>query len=247
MKNLILLILAAVVVIACSNSSQNQTEKEPLPVVFFEDSFGPESMGEYEENVVQLPPPKGLGYTWRVLPGGHKPVNWLMGDECEPANPKKGFWVIPADSGYLSQGGRSHNSVLFAKQSVPADVENYDIEFRQKRGDNDPIMYLLGAPEPNWEWTTEIGCEIQVPGTDSTTNNAYVHGALGESVVEGAAFHGKWVSHKVEIRGENVKWTCDNYLMAEGKIDGLKPGYFGIRMRYERNTFYDDVKITAWE
>lgn len=246
-KNSLLIVLIVFSMIYCSSKTQKgETKKSTIPITLFEDEFGPESQGEFQQNVVQLPPPEGLGYTWEVLLGGHKPSNWVYSDELELTNPKKGFWVIPADSGYLAQGGRSHNSVLFANQPVPADAVNYDVEFKQKRGDNDPIMYLLGAPEPNWEWTTEIGCEIQVPGTDSTTNNAYVSGALGESVIEGAAFHDKWVSHKIEVRGENVKWSCDNYLMAEGEITGLKPGYFGIRMRYERNTFYDDVKIVVF-
>lgn len=247
MKNLNLLLILAAVVLACSNSSQKQTVKEQVPVVLFEDTFGKESMGEYEDNVIQHSPPIGLGYTWKVLPGGQKPVNWILSDECEPSDPKKGMWVIPADSCYLHQGGRSKNSVLFANKVIPSNVVDYDVEFKQKRGDNDKIMYLLGAPEPRWEWTTEIGCETQVPGTDSTTNNAYVSGSLGESVAEGAAFNHEWVWHVIEIRGENVKWTCNDFVMVEGKIAGLKPGYFGIRMRYERNTFYDDVKIAVWK
>jgi hypothetical protein len=105
-------------------------------------------------------------------------------------------------------------------------------------------MFLLGAPVPSWEWKTEIGCEIQVPGTDFTTSDAYVLGSLGNAKIEGAAFHHEWAEYKIEVRGENIKWICNDFVMADGKIEGLKPGYFGIRQRYERNTLYDDVKIT---
>lgn len=230
-------------IISCKQVKQKQPKKKQGSLVIFEDKFGKASEGEYRENIIGLPEPEGLGYTWEVLPGGNNPVNWIMSDECEPSDPKKGFWVIPADSGYMHQGGRSHNSVLFANKSIPKHVVNYDIEFRQKRSDNDAIMFLLGAPNPNWEWTTEIGYEIQVPGTDSTTNDAYVSGVLGESIIEGAAFHHVWANHKIEVRGESIKWYCNDFIMAEGEIEGLKPGYFGIRHRYERNTFYDDFKI----
>jgi hypothetical protein len=243
-KLLFLSITIAVFFAACTSKNNNHSEKEPLPVIVFEDTFDKDSEGEYIANVIGLPEPEGLGFDWEVLPGGQKPVSWILSDECEPSDPKKGLWVIPADSGYMHQGGRSKNSVLFANKPVPLDTEKYSIEFKQNRGDNDKIMFLLVAPEPTWEWTTEIGCEIQMPGTDSTTNDAYVLGALGNFKVEGAAFHHKWASHKIEVNGENVKWTCNDILMAEGNIECLKPGYFGIRQRYERNTLYDDVKIT---
>jgi len=244
MKNLSLLILVVVTIFSCNNKNQTKNEKEPVPIVLFEDTFGKDSEGEYIANVIGLPEPEGLGIKWKVLPGGQKPVNWVLSDECDPSEPRKGMWVIPADSGYLHQGGRSKNSVLFAKKTIPANVVDYDIKFKQNRGDNDKIMYLLGAPEPDWQWSTEIGCEIQVPGTDSTTNDAYILGSLGNAKIDGAAFHHAWANHKIEVRSENVKWTCNDVLMAEGKIEGLKPGYFGIRQRYERNTLYDDVKIT---
>ena len=245
MKNLsLLLIIIAATIFACSNKKQNKTENETVPVVLFEDDFGKDSEGEYIANVIGLPEPEGLGIKWKVLPGGQKPVNWISSDECEPSEPRKGMWVIPADSGYLHQGGRSKNSVLFANKAVPANVVDYDIDFKQKRGDNDKIMYVLGAHAPVWQWVTEIGFEIQVPGTDSTTTDAYVSGSLGTAKIQGAAFHHEWASHKIEVRGENVKWTCNDFIMAEGIIEGLKPGYFGIRQRYERNTLYDDVRIT---
>ena len=244
MKKLTLLIVVAATFFACTNQKQNNIEKKSGSVILFEDDFGKSSEGEYVANVIGLPEPEGLGIKWKVLPGGQKPVNWILSDECEPSEPRKGMWVIPADSGYLHQGGRSKNSVLFANKALPAEATNYIIEFKQKRGDNDKIMFLLGAPEPSWEWTTEIGCEIQVPGTDSTTNDAYVLGSLGNAKIEGAAFHHDWANHKIEVQEENVKWTCNDFVMAEGSIEGLKPGYFGIRQRYERNTLYDDLKIT---
>jgi hypothetical protein len=237
MKNLLLALTAGILLFTCNSPNKKQEEENNLPVVLFEDDFSNTSQGEYVENIIHLPPPQGLGYTWKVLEGGYLPSKWIYSDELEPDEPRKGFWVIPADSGYLSQGGRSHNSVLFADTSIPADVENYSITFRQFRGDNDPIMFVLGAQTPVFDSGYEIGYMIQVPGTDSTTNNAFIRGALGEQIVENAAFAHEWAQHKIDVQGQQVKWTCNNKLMAEGIIDGLKPGYFGIRHRYERNTY----------
>jgi hypothetical protein len=244
MKRILIFLAAGIIISACSSQNNNQDEKKELPVVLFEDDFGKSSEGEFVENIIHLPPPKGLGYTWKVLEGGCLPFKWIYSDELEPDDPRKGFWVIPVDSGYLAQSGRSHNSVLFAGIPIPAETEEYNITFRQLRGDNDPIMFILGAQEPAFDSGYEIGYMIQVPGTDSTTNNAFIQGALGETIVENAAFAHEWAQHQIDVRGQQVKWTCNNKLMAEGIIDGLKPGYFGIRHRYERNTYYDDVKIT---
>ncbi len=242
MKNILIFLTAGILLSACNSPNKKQDEKKN-PVVLFEDDFSKTSKGEYVENIIHLPPPQGLGYTWKVLEGGYLPAKWLYSDELELNEPRKGFWVIPADSGFLAQGGRSHNSVLFADTPIPADTEAYSISFRQFRGDNDPIMYVLGAQTPNYDSGYEIGYMIQIPGTDSTTNNAFIQGALRERVVENAAFAHEWAQHRIDVQGQQVKWTCNNELMAEGTIDGLKPGYFGIRHRYERNTFYDDVKI----
>jgi hypothetical protein len=244
MIKLFVFLAAGFLLSACTPSGKKLNEKESSHVVLFEDHFNYESQGAFVENVIHLPPPQGLGYDWKVLEGGFIPSKWIHSDELQPDDPKKGFWVIPADSGYLAQGGRSHNSVLFAGIPVPADTEEYTITFRQMRGDNDPIMFVLGAPEPVFNSGYEIGYMIQVPGTDSTTNNAFIIGALGEMVVEEAAFAHTWAEHQIDVQGQQVKWTCNNKLMAEGTIEGLKPGYFGIRHRYERNTYYDDVKIT---
>ncbi|MFW6290320.1 MAG: hypothetical protein ACOC0R_05065 [Mariniphaga sp.] len=243
MKRLIQTLAAAFLLVAWNPTGNKQDGKEVTPVVFFEDDFGIKSQGEYVSNIIHLPPPQGLGYTWKVLEGGHKPVKWIHSDELKPDDPKKGFWVIPADSGYLAQGGRSHNSVLFANAPIPPEINEYRITFRQKRGDNDPIMFILGAQAPVYDSGYETGYMIQVPGTDSTTNNAFVLGALGEHMVADAAFAHEWAHHRIDVQGKQVKWTCNNILMADGTIDGLQPGYFGIRHRYERNTYYDDFKI----
>jgi hypothetical protein len=244
MIKLFIFLAAGIFMSACNSSGIKTKEKAVVPVVIFEDNFNEQSQGVYVENVIHLPPPLGLGYDWKVLEGGFIPSKWIHSDELQPDDPKKGFWVIPADSGFLAQGGRSHNSVLFAGIPVPADAEEYTITFRQMRGDNDPIMYVLGASEPVFDSGFEIGYMIQVPGTDSTTNHAFISGALGEMVVEEASYAHTWAQHQIDVQGQQVKWTCNNRLMAEGTIDGLKPGYFGIRHRYERNTWYDDIKIT---
>lgn len=223
--------------------SCNGVDQKSKSYVLFSDSFDIASQGNYQDNVIQLPPPKGLGYTWKVLPGGHLPVNWILADELSADDPKKGFWVIPADSGYMEQGGRSHNSVLFAKTPIPENTESFEINFRQYRGDNDPISYIIGAPQPAHDQGFEIGYMIQVPGTDSTTNNVYIIGDLGEKVVEGMALRHQWADHSIKVRNDSLSWFINSKLMIKGKIDHPSHGYFGIRQRYERGTRYDDVSI----
>ncbi len=213
--------------------------------VLFQDSFDADSQGEYVENVLQLPPPEGLGFTGHVLPGGHVPLNWTHSDELDLRDPKKGFWVIPPDSGYMEQGGRSHNSVLFAKTPIPEDVESIDIGFRQYRSDNDPVMFVFGATEPAWDQGWEFGYMTQVPDTDSTTTDAYVSGISGDTIiVAGAAFQEEWASHRIQIRDSNLRWTINELVLVDDTITEPISGYFGIRQKYERGTRYDDFQIT---
>lgn len=236
-RRLLVALVLVVVFVSCGNIIKN-------PEVIFHDDFGRTSQGELVENVVQLPPPQGLGFDWKVLLKGHFPVKWVMIDEIPFPEPKKGFWVIPPDSGYMEQGGRSHNSVLFAGVPVPEKTESYDIFFRQFRGDNDYIGFLIGLPEPALEGGIEFGYMIQVPGTDSTTVNAYIQGDLGELVVPEMAFQHQWTNHQIKVRGDSISWFQEGKLMADSVIAGKsKTGYFGIRQRYERGTRYDDVKI----
>jgi hypothetical protein len=170
-----------------------------------------------------------------------------MVDEIEANAPRKGFWVIPADSGFLQQGGRSHNSILFTRTAVPAGTDNYDILFRQYRFDNDYIGYILGAAKHGLEEGIEFGYMTQVPGTDSTTNDAYVDGMLGEFVASGKAYMFTWTSQKISVRGDVISWYINDELVALAAAPGRSlHGYFGIRQRYDRNTRYDDVKIIAY-
>lgn len=235
--------LIITIVIVYGFSGCDQRNPGEGKIIFYDD-FGAASQGELVENVIQLPPPQGLGYDWKVLPDGYLPVKWIHIDELEPSDPKKGFWVIPPDSGYIEQGGRSHNSVLFANVAIPEKTENFDIFFRQLRGDNDYIGYLIGLPEPALEGGIEFGYMIQVPGTDSTTVNAYVQGDLGELVVPEMAFQHQWANHQIKVRGDSISWYQEGKLMVGSVITGKsKTGYFGIRQRYERGTRYDDLKI----
>lgn len=234
---LVALTCLVLILVSCSQSVEN---------ILFEDDFGPASQGEWRENIVQLPPPAGLGFKWKVLEGGYDPIQWIMVDEIEKNAPKKGFWVIPPDSGFLQQGGRSHNSILFTRKAIPEGMDNYDIFFRQYRHDNDYIGYILGAAVFGLEEGLEFGYMTQVPGTDSTTSDAYLTGALGEIRVNGMALMRTWASHKIEVREDQVSWYIDEKLMASGQFSGKSlHGYFGIRQRYDRNTRYDDVKIVA--
>jgi hypothetical protein len=213
--------------------------------IIFHDDFGKGSEGIVVDNVIHLPPPAGLSYTWKVLSKGALPVNWIFIDELDKSDPKKGFWVIPPDSGYLEQGGRSHNSVLFANVPVPDKTTHFDISFRQYRADNDYIGYIIGSDEPRINGGIEFGYMTQVPGTDSTTVNAYIQGDLGESEVKNAAFMHKWASHMIKVRGDSIYWSVNGIILSKGKTTGKSSsGYFGIRQRYERGTRYDDFKIT---
>ena len=230
----LLLLGPALLIQACSENGK----------VLFTDQFGSSSQGELRENVVQLSPPEGLGFTWKVLPAGYDPVNWTLVDELETDDPKKGFWVIPPDSFFLQQGGRSHNSVLFCNVPVPENITDYDIRFRQYREDNDYIGFLVGADSLTLYGGFEFGYMTQVPGTDSTTSDAFISGALGEHRVEGAAFMHVWADHLIEIRSTGVSWFMNDRLMVSGEMEGTTgKGYFGIRQRYDRNTRYDDFHI----
>lgn len=232
--------LSSISAFLCSCDGLDKKNKSDI---LFSDSFSVASQGNYQENVIQLPPPDGLGYTWKVLPGGHLPVNWILADELNDDDPKKGFWVIPVDSGYLEQGGRSHNSVLFAKTPVPEGINSFEIKFKQYRGDNDPIAYVLGASEPSHNQGFEIGYMTQVPGTDSTTNDAYIIGELGEKMIESMALNHQWTDHNIKVNNDSLAWFVNEHLMIKGKVDHPTHGYFGIRHRYERGTRYDDVAI----
>ena len=55
---------------------------------------------------------------------------------------------------------------------------------RQYRSDNDYIGYLLSGDTLGQRIKFETGYMTQVPGTDSTTMDAYISGTLGESVVK---------------------------------------------------------------
>jgi len=232
-----------ILVISCSNKKGSQEFE-----IIFEDGFGTTSQGQYFENVIQLPPPGGLGFDWEVLPGGYVPVKWVHSDELELTDPGKGFWVIVPDSGYMQQAGRSQNSVLFAKTPIPERTKNFDITFRQKREDNDPIMYLIGADEPVLTKGFEFGYMTQFPGTDSTTVDAYVSGELGDAKIPGMALMHQWANHAIKVRGDSVSYFTNGVLMVAAVIkDKPKNGYFCIRQRYERNTKYDDVKILLWK
>lgn len=227
------LFLAIMLITACNKQK-----------IIFSDHFEKDSEGMTVDNIIQLPPPAGLGYTWKVLEKGALPMNWVMYDTCSVKNPLKGFWVIQPDSGYLEQAGRSHNSVLFARTPVPCQKKEVEISFRQYRNDNDYVGYLIAEDTDGGRIRFEAGYMTQVPGTDSTTADAYVRGALGEVIVRNAALTHKWAMHRFVFRNDSALWYINNLLMVSGSFpsDSIC-GYFGIRHRYERGTRYDDAVI----
>ncbi len=217
-------------------------------ILLIEDVFGEQSRGPLRNNIVQLPPPHGLGFNWKVLEAGYEPAHWVLIDEVGPNDPKRGFWVIHPDSGYLQQAGRSHNSILFCRTPVPDNISAYDISFSQFRGDNDYIGYIVGAPEPSLHPGIEFGYMTQIPGTDSTTLDAYIKGDFGESCIPGMALMRAWSRHRIEIRESTIDWYLNNKLIANGTTHGRPThGYFGIRHRYDRNTCYRHFKIEVYQ
>lgn len=217
-------------------------------VIFFDD-FGEASRGERATNIVQEPPPVGLGYPTDT-PWGYRPKKWIVADE-EPNGPRRGFWCLPVGTNgvvelYLRQAGRSHNSIAYAGVPVPTNAAHYTIEFKQWCNDNDYIGYIVGASQPLLDHNgIEFGYERQLPNTDQTVKDAYYRGALGTGQIAGQARMHQWVSHRIEVDGPTVRWFQDDFKMLEGVAPALRPGgYFGIRQRYERGTRNDDVRIT---
>lgn len=214
--------------------------------VVFEDDFGASSRGDRADNVVQLPPPKGLGYKTRY-PWGHRPTKWIAVDTQPAEDPRRGCWIVPPDADYLVQAGRSIPSYLFASAPVPEGARDYDVEFLQQRNDNDPVAFILGAARTAAEHGGhEISYETQVPGSDKTTTNIYYAGALGKGIVPDQAGMHRWLRHRIEVRGQRVRWLQEDRVIAQGKIPGLRSGgFFGFKHVSDRNTAYDDVKIVV--
>lgn len=213
--------------------------------VIFEDGFGQDVRGERIDNLVQLEPPKGLGYFTRV-PWGYAPKKWMYFDIEGLEDPRKGMWVIPEGEEYMEQAGRSRSSWVLAEVPIPEGVASYTVEFEEYRHDNDRVTYLLGLPDRTPWGGFEFGAQLQIPGTDETTDDVYLVGALGEDRIEGAASFRKWAEHRIEVVGQHIRWSKNGEVLAEGVADQPLHGYFGIRHRYERGTRYDDVRITTY-
>lgn len=218
--------------------------------VLFHDDFGPESRGERVRNRVVDPPPGGMGYKSDTH-YGYLLKKWLIADS-EPHLQRRALWCIPENlDGEIEDVGkqvaRSHNSIAYARNLIPETVSEYTIEFRQWCHDNDTIGFILGASQPVMEHDgVEFSYQRQLPGTDTTVDDAYYRGALGEGRLEGKAYMRQWVNHRIHVRDQTIRWFQNDELMLEGEVEELRPGgYFGIRQRYERGTRYDDVRITC--
>jgi hypothetical protein len=49
----------------------------------------------------------------------------------------------------------------------------------------------------------------------------------------------------VEVRDRHVRWSIDGSVIAEGDVDVPAGGHFGIRMRTDRSSRLNDVRIVA--
>ncbi|MCF3648420.1 hypothetical protein [Synoicihabitans lomoniglobus] len=219
------------------------------PQIVFADDFGAASRGGVGRNIIDQPPPTGLGYATNVHEG-HALRKWIIAD-VEPAGPRRSFWTIPiledgTVADYAEQAGRSRNSIAYVGTPLPADAAHYVIEFRQRAHDNDFIGFVLGASSPDLPHDgIEIAYQRQTPGTDDTVPHVHYRSPWGEGVILDRAYMRQWVQHRIEVRGDHVSWSQNGELMLEGPVATMPVGgWFGIRQSYERGTRYDDVRIS---
>lgn len=219
------------------------------PAAIFADHFdAPESRGELSENPVIKPPPVGMGYRSKVITG-YTLKNWIVA-EGNLDDPRISFWCIPVlpdgsvDTAAM-QAGRSRDAILYAKTPVPAHVDSYVISFRQHANDNDYIGYIIGASKPVLEHDgLEFGSQRQLPGTDEHTPDLHLQGVLGKAIVPDMALRRQWAFHRIEVTPNHLHWTIDGETIAEKSIrDASSGGYFGIRLKFERGTSFDDIVI----
>ena len=224
----------------------------PIPpsTIVFEDTFDKQSRTEKNRNTIVDPEPVGLSYKTDT-PHGYGLANWIVAD-TNSSDARRSFWCIPerkdgAVMSYAQQAGRSKNSIAFAAVQVPSGTDHYTIEFRQWCNDNDYIGFIVGATKPVINHNgVEFGYARQLPGTDTTVNDAYLSGDLGKKKIVGQALRKRWVQHRIEVNGKRIGWFQNGKQMAEREVADLNPGgYFGIRHRFERGTRYDDVKIST--
>mgnify|MGYP001821891237 CR=1 FL=1 len=139
--------------------------------------------------------------------------------------------------------------MAYARTIIPIGTRRFVIKFKQWCHDYDYIGFVLGASQPLIEHDgVEFGYQRQRPGTDTTVEDIYYRGDFGEGMIPGKALMRRWVGHRIECDGTNVRWYQNNHLMLEGDAQrDLSGGYFGIRQRYERDTRYDDARIVIEE
>lgn len=178
---------------------------------------------------------------------GHLLKKWIYPvPYIEDGDWTQGFWVVLEGKTHMIQAGRSANSRILANVPVPEDAKKYEIEFKQYAADNDEITYIVGANRKGMG--TSFGYQRQIPGTDTTIAHAYYSGAIGEGVKPSMAKINEWAQHKIVVNRNVVSWYMDETLMTWGIVEDIIPGgYFAIKHEYDRNTMYDDVKITVYE
>lgn len=222
-------------------------------VIFFDDFNTNESFEE-----AFTPNATNKVYKTNSLPEGHLLKKWNYSWEYQylEGDWKQAFYCVAPGESVMTQAGRSGTFRyeapfrITANVEIPASAKSYRIEFKQFKNDNDPLYFVLGG-DRNARDGTEIGYENQLPGTDTTVADAFLRGDICMGLIrEGFAHHRKWVdvAISVDLETNYVTWTMDGKTMFTAYARDLKPGgYFGIYMRYERGTKFDDVKITITE
>lgn len=222
---------------------------EPM-TLFFDDFEGPDSF--HGETVLN---PTAKVYGDAALAEGHllKKWNYSWEPQYMEGDWKQAFYVVPPGKNYMIQAGRSGAFIgaapyrITANAEIPTSVRHYRVEFRQYKHDNDPVFYVLGGDIRALDGV-EIGYMNKVPGTDTTTDDLHVRGNLLDGLlIEGAAHPRKWVDVSIDVHVESqmIEWHLAGQRVFRAHAKELRPGgYFGIYMRYERNTRFDDFKIS---
>lgn len=222
------------------------------PTVIFFDDFNSEA--SYHTELTQNATNKV--YVDNSLPAGHllKLWNYSWEYDYHTKDWRQAFYVVAPGTDYMTQAGRSGAFRgmapyrITAKAKIPPTAKRYRIELKQYKHDNDPVFYLLGA-DPDGFNGIELGYENQLPGTDHTVDDAYIRGSVAQGLIlKDRAHRRTWteVTLDVDVESKIIAWTMagDPFLTVHAR--DLRPGgHFGIYMRYERSTRFDDVKITV--
>ena len=217
-------------------------------ILFADDFNTPES---YHEALTKNATTKEYGEN--ALASGHLLKKWNYSwSYAYDSAWTQAFYVVPDGKDYMEQAGRSAapgNYRLVTNTAVPERVKKYEIQFKQRKSDNDPVFFHIGT-DAQGNGGIKFGYENQLPGSDKTVDSVYTRGDLGTTMIPGKAYFRRWAEHSltVDVRTKEVTWKVNGEVILSAQVEQLKPGgHFALSQHYERGTRYDDVKIIALE